>query len=129
MESFAGRPSLGGQKEGLQGVVGSTPLEKGVEGRVDQAGSRRRHGGVGSRKLVGLEGSDTRLYEEVGDQGRGGWRGKKGHGGACEQFLHSQEEKSLPCRIASCRDFDDAPPRLSEFVARRPGHWLPEEEK
>ena len=45
----------GGQKEGLQGVVGSTPLEKGVEGRVDQAGSRRRHGGVGSRKLVGLE--------------------------------------------------------------------------
>ena len=80
MESFAGWPSLGGQKEGLQGVVGSTPLEKCVEGCLGQAGSRRRHGGVGSRTLVGLEGSDTRPFEEVGDQGRGGWRGKEGSG-------------------------------------------------
>ena len=103
----------------LQGVVGSTPLEKGVEGRVDQAGSRRRHGGVGSPKMVRLEGSDTRPFEEVGDQGRGGWRSKKGRGGAYEQFPHSQEETSLPCRIASCRDLGGAPPRLSEFVARR----------
>ena len=55
MESFAGWPSLGGKKEGVQGVVGSTPHEKRVEGGVDQAGSRRRCGGVGSRKLVELE--------------------------------------------------------------------------
>ena len=33
---------LGGRRWGAQGVVGSTPLEKCVEGRVDQARSRRR---------------------------------------------------------------------------------------
>ena len=80
MEPFAGWPSLGSQEEGLQGVVGTTPFEKGVAGRVDQAKSRRRHGGDGSRKLIGMEGSDPRPHEEVGAQGRGGWRGKKGPG-------------------------------------------------
>ena len=64
MESFAGRPSLGGQEEGLQGVVGSTPLEKGMAGRVDQARSRRRHGSDGSRRLVGKE-SHTRIGNAI----------------------------------------------------------------
>ena len=97
MESFAGWPSLEGQEEGPQGVVGSTPLEKGVAGRVDQARSRRRHGGDGSRKLVGMEGSDPRPCEEVGDQGRGGgWRGKKGHGRAYEQTV--KKRRACPSR-------------------------------
>ena len=92
-------------------------------------GAEGGYGCVGSRKLVGLEGSDTRPFEEVGDQGTGGWRSEKGHGGAYEQFPLSQEEEtSLPCRIASCRDLDDVPPRPSEFVTRRSGHWLAEEE-
>ena len=65
--------------------------------------------GVGSRKLVGLEGSDPRPYEEVGDQGRGSEARR--HGGAYEQFPHSQEQTSLPWWIAFCRDLDDAPPR------------------
>ena len=45
MESFAGWPSLVGQKEGLQGVVGSTPLEECVEGRVTKPGAE---GGMGA---------------------------------------------------------------------------------
>ena len=79
-------------------------------------------------KLVGMEGSDPGPYVQVGHQGRCGRRVKKGHGGAYEQFPHSQEETSLPCRITSCRDLDDASPSLSESVARRSGHRLLEEE-
>ena len=80
----------------VEGVVGGTSLEEGVAGRVDQARSRRRHGGDGSRKLVGVEGSDPRLHEEVGAQCRGGGRGQEGYGGACERFPHGQEKTSLP---------------------------------
>ena len=123
MEPLVGWPTLGCQEEGLQGVVGGTSLEE----RVDQARSRRRPGGDGSRKLVRVEGSDPRPHEAAGAQCRGGGRGQEGCGGACEQVPHGQEETSLPRWITSCRDLDDAPPRLSEFVARRSGH-RPEEE-
>ena len=125
---FAGWPSLGAKKRDYRALSAALPSRKAWQDEWTQPGSRRRHGGVGSRKLVGMEGSDPRPHDEVGDQGRGSWRGKRGHGGACEQFPQSQEETRLPCRIASCRDLDDAPPRLSEFVTRRSGHRLPEEE-
>ena len=76
MEPLVWWPSLGFQEEGLQGVVGGTSLKEGVAGRVDQARSRRRLGGDGSRKLVRVEGSDPRALEAVGAQCRPGgiWR-------------------------------------------------------
>ena len=115
MEPLVGWPTLLGQEEGLQGVVSGASLGEGVAGRVDQARSGRRHGGDGSRKLVRVEGSDPRPHEAVGAQCRGDGRRQEGHGGACEQFSHGQEEMSLPRWITPCRALDDAPSRLAEF--------------
>ena len=124
--SLGGR-RWGGQEEGLQGVVGSTPLEKGVAGRVDQARSRRRHGSDGSRKLVRVEGLDPRPHEEVGAQGRVVGEARKDLEELASSFRTVKRRRACPRWITSCRDLDDAPSRLSEFVARRSGHRLPEE--
>ena len=43
-------------------------------------------------------------------------------------FRTVKKRRACPAGSPPCRDLDDAPPRLSECVARRPGHWLPDEE-
>ena len=124
---------LGGRRWGVKkrdyrALSAALPSRKAWQDEWTNPGAEGGMGSDGSRQLVGVEGSDPRPHGEVGAQGRGGWRGKEGSGGAREQFPHGQEETSLPRRITSCRDLDDAPSRLSEIVARKSGHWLPEEE-
>ena len=114
---------VGGQKEGLQALSAALPSRKAWK---DEWTKPEAEGGMEAMVLESW--SDPRPHEAVGAQCRGGERGQEGCGGACEQFPHGQEETSLHRWITPRRALDDALSRLSEFVARRSGHRLPEEE-